>query len=48
MSPVPGARSRHNLREDLVLLFRPGALGEVAAIVELQPARVALDLRLAN
>ena len=48
VSPVPGARSRHNLREDLVLLFRPGALGEVAAIVELQPARVALDLRLAG
>ena len=48
MRPVPGARSRHNLGEDLVLFFCPGALGEVAAIVELQPARVALDLRLAG
>lgn len=48
VSPVPGARSRHNLGEDLVLFFCPGALGEVAAIVELQPASVALYLRLAG
>ena len=45
MGPVAGARRRDNLREDLVFLLGPRALRKVAAVVQLQPARVALDLR---
>ena len=45
MGPVAGARRRDNLREDLVLLLGPRALRKVTAIVQLQPARVALNLR---
>ena len=48
VSPVPGSWRRHDPRQDLVLVPGPGALGKMAAVVELKPARVALDLRLAG
>ena len=48
MGPISRARCCHDLSEDLVFLLGPGALRKVTAIVELEPSRVALDLRLAR
>lgn len=48
MSPVLGTVADDNFSEDDVLLLGPGSLGEVAAVIQLEPARVALDLRLAG
>lgn len=48
LSPVFGALSHDDSSEDSILFFGPGPLGEVATVVQLEPARVALDLRLAR
>ena len=48
LGPVLGTLRRDDVREDLILLLRPGALGEMAAVVKLEPASVTLDLRLAG
>ena len=47
VSPVSCARRRDNFSQDLVFLLSPRALGKVTAVVELEPSRVALDLRFA-
>lgn len=47
LGPVFGALSEHNSGQDLVLLASPSPLCKVAAIDQLEPAGVALDLRLA-
>ena len=47
MGPVLGALLHDDFGQDLVFLLGPGALREVAAVDELEPAGVALDLRLA-
>lgn len=46
LRPVFGALTMDNSDQDLVFLFRPGALCEVATVVQFEPACVALDLRL--
>lgn len=48
LSPVFRALSRDDSSEDMILFFGPGPLGEVATVVQLEPARVALDLWLAR
>ena len=47
LGPVFGPLRDDNTGQDLVLLLGPGALRKVTAVVELEPAGVALDLRLA-
>ena len=47
MGPVSRARRRDNLSEDKILLFGPRTLSKMTAVVQLEPPRVALDLRLA-
>ena len=44
LSPVFGALGSHDVGEDAILLLGPGALGEVAAVIEFKPAGVAFDL----
>ena len=48
VGPVFGALGGHDLGEDLVFHLRPRTLRKVAAIVQLEPTSVALDLRFSN
>ena len=48
IGPALGAIAEHYRSQNLILFLRPCALCEMAEIVELEPAHVALNLRLTN
>ena len=48
LGPILGTLSRDDVREDLILFLRPGTLGEMATVIELEPACVTLDFRFAR
>ena len=46
--PIFGAVALHDSGQDLIFLPCPCAFGKVPAVVQLEPARVAFDLRLTS